>query len=154
MAYGLRSSSRERSWNARLPGNDSDPRTPTGVSAVPVSKGDRLYFRVQSVFDGAFDQVEWAPVIAYTSEAPLSDANRKPEFTYSAGSDFLISAYPGQTVAAPLTGQLAVTGTFSKPVTSDDVTITVLQNQSVVFQQQLPGRQATNVPVNPSLPVN
>ena len=141
-------------WNARIPGNDYNPRTPAGVSAVPVSKGDHLYFRVQSVFDGAFDQVEWAPVIAYTSEAPLSDANRKPEFTYSAGSDFLISAYPGQTVAAPLTGQLAVTGTFSKPVTSDDVTVTVLRNQSVVVQQQLPGGQAANAPVNLSLAVN
>jgi len=140
-------------WSDRITGTDYTLHTPAGVGAVVVNRGDRIYFRVQSVFDGAFDQVEWAPAITYTSESPLSDANGKPEFTYSAGSDFLISAYFGQTVAAPLTGQLAVTGTFSKPVTSDDVTVRVLRNQAVVFQQQLPGGQPANVPVNLSLAV-
>src|SRR5207247_2710704 len=104
--------------------------------------------------NGALDQFQSLPVIAYTSEPALSHANPRPQRTCPPGSDFRTAAYPGQTVATPLTGQLAVTGTFSKPVTSDDVMVKVLQNQSVVFQQQLPGGQAANVPLNLSLAVN
>src|SRR5262249_35440249 len=140
-------------WSDRILGNDYTPHIPTGVSAVPVSKGDHIYFRVQSVFDGAFDQVEWMPVIDYVNVSPLLDANRKQLFSYAAAADFFLSAFPGQTVAVPHPGQLAIQATFSKPVTSDDVTVTIFHNQAILFQQLFPCGQAASVPINRSPPV-
>src|SRR5262245_60033276 len=54
---------------------DYGPKTPSGVGAVPVSAGDRIYFRVGSVFDGKFDRVAWDPVITYQGVTPVSDVN-------------------------------------------------------------------------------
>ncbi len=54
-------------WAATLPTAGSSI-TPS-LGAVTVAKGDRLYFRVQSIDDGVRDQVLWNPTITYSGTA-------------------------------------------------------------------------------------
>ena len=49
------------STSARILADDYATHSPTGVDNVQVRKGDRIYFRVQSVFDGSYDRVAWDP---------------------------------------------------------------------------------------------
>src|SRR5207248_6164580 len=46
-------------WNLSIPAADFIEHAPTGVDGIGVVKGDRIYFRVGSVLDGAYDQVAW-----------------------------------------------------------------------------------------------
>ncbi|HLQ24523.1 MAG TPA: SpvB/TcaC N-terminal domain-containing protein, partial [Acidiferrobacterales bacterium] len=118
--------------------NYSPPQVPTGVNAVPVHRGDRLYFRVQSVFDGAFDQVAWDPDITYVSvDTTRTDVNGLTEFHYLASGDFTLAGRSG-TVTLPLTGTLHLAGTFEKTgVTTDDVTLVITRNGVEVFRRTL-----------------
>ncbi|PHN08263.1 SpvB/TcaC N-terminal domain-containing protein [Flavilitoribacter nigricans] len=115
-------------WSTTIAGDDFTPKTPTGVGNIPVQKGDRIYFRVQSVFDGAYDEVFWDPVITYLNQDPnKQDPNEKRDFRYRASEDFLLSSC--QTTALPTTGDLRIEGNFQKPVTSDDVVLSILRLQ-------------------------
>ncbi len=125
-------------WSTTIAADDYTPKTPTGVDAITVTKGDRIYFRVQSVFDGAYDQVQWTPTISYTLQTPdLVDANNLPVYEYNSGDDFIISA-PMSTGMA-IDGEVTIEGTFIKPITTDDVTVEIIKEtngtQQVVWQQ-------------------
>lgn len=97
------------------------------VANLTVLKGDRIYFRVQSgrslMSNGSFDQVEWSPTITY-SETPDSLPNGysisvyKPEegAIYSVNTLTSLSGGPS----------FKVKGTFSKPQTTDDVTLLII----------------------------
>lgn len=101
-----------------IPANDYAPRTPTGVDNINVLAGQRIYFRLQSVFDGAFDRVSWDPEITYVGEDPTAtDVNGLPVYRYKASEDFLLASC--QTVVMPLAGRADLRGTFSKPVLTD-----------------------------------
>ncbi|MEM9931076.1 MAG: SpvB/TcaC N-terminal domain-containing protein, partial [Bacteroidota bacterium] len=94
--------------------NDYAARTPTGVNNIPVNAGQRIYFRVQSIFDGAYDRVQWDPIITYVGEdATATDVNGLPIYRFQASEDFLLASC--QTVAMPLDGRVDLTGSFSKP---------------------------------------
>ena len=69
-------------WVREIEWGDFDEITPTGVSSIDVKQGERIYFRVQSVFDGAYDKVIWAPEISYRSE-PLDLVNPKRRVLFS-----------------------------------------------------------------------
>ncbi len=93
---------------------------------ISVEKGDRFYFRVQSIFNGAFDQVIWNPVITYTDvPSGIVDANGKYPAEYHASGDFLLAA--PQVLAMPLAGNVEVEGIFEKSITSDDVRIEIVK---------------------------
>ncbi|MGF2734656.1 SpvB/TcaC N-terminal domain-containing protein [Marinobacter sp. DUT-1] len=124
-------------WSATLAANDYTPRTPEGVSRIPVTRGDLVFFRVQSVFDGLYDQVSWAPEIRYLDVPAVSDANNKPLYTYHGDGDFLAVAYPGQTVNAPIAGTVRVDAPLHKQATSDNVTVTVTLEDEVIWQREL-----------------
>lgn len=101
-----------------IPANDYVPRIPTGVDAIPVRSGQRIYFRVQSVFDGAFDRVNWDPEITYVGEDPAEiDVNGLTVYRYKASEDFLLASC--QTVVMPLAGRVDLRSTFSKPTLTD-----------------------------------
>ena len=99
------------------------------VANLTVLKGDRIYFRVQSgrslMSNGSFDQVEWSPTITY-SETPDSLPNGysisvyKPEegAIYSVNTLTSLSGGPS----------FKVKGTFSKPQTTDDVTLLIIES--------------------------
>ncbi|MBD1556275.1 hypothetical protein HC752_04935 [Vibrio sp. S9_S30] len=111
-------------WATTIDANDYGVKTPIGVNAVNVSKGDRLYFRVQSIFDGNYDEVAWAPVITYTDKAAETDANGLPVYSASASGDYVLS---GGDLGMPIDGTVQISGTLTKPVTSDNVTARVVK---------------------------
>jgi hypothetical protein len=116
-------------WSDVIPPDDHSPHVPTGVDALPVTAGDRIYFRVQSGNDGTGDQVSWDPVISYQGETPATDVNGLPVHTYQASKDFTLAGRPGAVIQAPLDGTVQVSGTFHKAApTTDDVTVEVLKN--------------------------
>jgi RHS repeat-associated protein len=138
-------------WSAVIPRGDSLPKTPTAVGAVPVQKGDRIYFRVQSRFNGAYDQVLWSPEITYSnSTAQLNDANGLPIYQFNAGKDFLLSG-PFST-GMSINGTIHIQGNFVKPLTSDDVTITIQKKSNGVLttlqQQTFLWNQIVNLPIS------
>src|SRR5262249_23746797 len=128
-------------WFSTIGPNDFDVKAPTGVAAVPVLRGQRLYFRVQSVFDGAFDQVAWDPQITYTAigagpaDVARTDVNDLAEFRYQASGDFTLAGRGASTVTLPLTGTLHLAGRFEKGLTTDDVTLAITKNGIDVFRQ-------------------
>jgi hypothetical protein len=123
-------------WATTIDGTNYDTHTPTGIASVPVSRGDRIYFRVQSKFDGAYDQVTWDPEITYTGvDAARTDVNNLAEYRYRASSDFTLAGRRGA-VAAPLTGTLHLAGSFEKTgVTTDDVTLLITHNGVDVYRR-------------------
>ena len=121
-------------WFTTIGPDDYSLKVPTAVNAVPVTRGQRLYFRVQSLFDGAFDQVAWDPQITYSNPA-LTDVNGLAEFQYQASSDFTLAGRGASTVTVPLTGTLHLAGRFEKAPTTDDVTLLITQNGLDVFRR-------------------
>jgi hypothetical protein len=109
-------------WNTIIEADDFTLKMPANVGNISVNRGQRVYFRVQSRFDGAYDQVHWDPVITYLMQ-PIEevDANSKPNHKYTASQDFLLAS--GQIVSMPLDGTIKIEGAFQKPVTSDDVRV-------------------------------
>jgi RHS repeat-associated protein len=149
-------------WFTTIAANDFDPKSPTGVSAVPVTRGQRLYFRVQSVFDGRFDQVAWDPEITYTQfgtppaspDLARTDVNSLTEFRYLASGDFTLAGRGASTVAVPLTGTLHLAGRFEKTaVTTDDVKLVVTQNGNEVFSYAFGFAQTGTVDISKDVPV-
>lgn len=143
-------------WFADIPANDFTSKTPSGVGAIAVQKGDKIYFRVQSKFNGAYDQVSWSPQVTYSIHtASLHDANNLPVYQFKSDNDFLLSG-PLST-GMSIGGTVKITGNFTKPVTSDDLTIQILKKSGITFttvlQQTLTSTQATTVPISIDLAV-
>ena len=143
-------------WSTTIAADDYAPKAPTGVSAVPVLKGQRLYFRVQSIFDGAFDQVAWNPEITYLNvDTTRSDVNDLAEYRYRASEDFTFAGRSGATTVAPLTGTLRLAGTFEKTgVTTDDVRLVITRNGMEVFSRTLGLAEAATVNLAQDLAVS
>ena len=105
------------------------------IAGQTVVKGEKIYFRVQSgstdLANGAFDQVEWNPVITYTDTSrmnlPLNPEGQK-RFSYTATEGFVLDNSNANIVVqkANEAGALQVTGVFTKPVTSDAVKVSLL----------------------------
>lgn len=123
-------------YRAELPAGDFTERQPDNVTNFPVRAGDRIYFRVQSIFDGAFDRVAWDPEIFYTGvDTSQTDVNGQPLFRYRASEDFLLASC--QSVRMPERGNVRITGTFSKPRTTDSIRlemIKVVSNRSEIVR--------------------
>lgn len=111
-------------WSKELTLDDPSA-APSGVSQVEVHKGDRLYFRVGSVFDGECDIVRWDPEITYDG-GEVIDANGLDAHSYRASADFTLAGARGTLLDLPLAGTVALEGTLSKlAATSDDVELTI-----------------------------
>ena len=124
-------------WNARIGADNYDPQTPAGVDTVTVRRGDRLYFRVQSVYDGAYDNVAWAPEVTYLNvDATRTDVNGLPFMSIGRRRT---SRSPGGAArsraahrhAAPRR-HLGKTG-----ATTDDVTLVITRNGAEVYRRTL-----------------
>lgn len=136
-------------WSTRITAEDYATKTPQNISAIPVAKGDRIYFRVQSVFDGMYDTVVWSPKIVYTDKVQSVDANHLPYYNFDITQDFIVSGYD---ITMPISGTVSVTGTFSKPATSDDVTLRLVKtdtsgNKTTVWQENT-GQGAVSKNIN------
>ncbi|HEY1021696.1 MAG TPA: hypothetical protein VGE06_05260, partial [Flavisolibacter sp.] len=138
-------------WSTNINATDFTVKTPAGVNAVSVQKGDRIYFRTQSKFDGAYDQVVWTPQIAYTNQTPgLNDANALPIYQFNADKDFLLSA--ATSTGLNIAGTVHIQGDFKKPVTSDEITVKVVKkaggSSTTLLEETYAGNQAITLPVS------
>ncbi len=95
-----------------------------GLDSITVDKGDRIYFRSQSIFNGEGDVVTWNPIITYAQHVDgLVDANGLPLYQYQASDGFIVSA--AQTTGVPIAGEVIIEGQIVKPLTSDAITVSV-----------------------------
>jgi RHS repeat-associated protein len=143
-------------WATTIGPTDYSVKTPTGVGAVPVHRGDRIYFRVQSIFDGAFDQVAWNPNITYAgADATRTDVNNLPEYVYQASSDFTLGGRGPSTVKVPLTGVLHLAGTFAKTApTTDDVALVVTRNGIEVSRRTIAAADTASLDLSQDVAVS
>jgi RHS repeat-associated protein len=146
-------------WSSVIGATDYTAKTPTGVSSIAVTKDDRLYFRVGSRSDGAYDQVTWDPVIQYVTstgvaQAAARDANKLDGYRYQASQDFTMAGRRATYVQAPLNGTVRLTGALHKlGATSDDITMEVIKNGQVVTSQPMAGAATGDIPVQTDLTV-
>src|SRR6185503_2005591 len=116
-------------WSDTIGATDYAPRDPAGVDAVPVQKGDRLYFRAQSVFDGSYDQLAWNPEITYVGVPATTDVNQLNPYATTAAQDFTFAGRRNIFLKAPINGTLRLQGDLVKSgATTDDVTVIVTRN--------------------------
>lgn len=140
-------------WSQNIGATDYTDHTPTGVDAIAVHKGDRIYFRVGSVFDGAFDQVSWDPKIVYTGVPAVTDVNGLNPYTYQASQDFTLGGRTSQ-IVVPSDGTLHLGGTLTvKAALTDDVNLSITQDGNPVFQQTLPAGQPGQIAVSQDIAV-
>ncbi|MFL6138460.1 MAG: SpvB/TcaC N-terminal domain-containing protein [Frankiaceae bacterium] len=141
-------------WSTAIGADDYAAKTPTGVSSIAVSKGDRLYFRVGSQFDGSYDQVSWDPVVSYLDVDPAPDANGLDGGHYKASQDFTLAGRRGMQVQAPLNGAVHLTGALHKlGATTDDVTVVVTKNGDQIASQRVDAGATGDVPIDMDIDV-
>jgi RHS repeat-associated protein len=124
--------------------NAGDTAFTTPMTEVKVAAGDRVYFRVGSIDNGAGDQVTWNPAITYTaidntdlSTLPL-DENQLDRTSYSSLSDFTTAGRPGAWVNMPNDGTVKFVATvYKSAVTSDDLKLVLKHNDVVVPQSDV-----------------
>jgi RHS repeat-associated protein len=138
-------------WSQTIGPDDYSVHQPTGLTGLSVQKGDRIYFRVGSIENGSYDSVNWAPVIDYVGQdLSTADANGKTLYHFDAAKDFVLSS--AQTLTAPINGTVHIGGAFVKPVTTDDVTLMIVQSgsggTSTVWQQTYAKDQAVNTTIS------
>ncbi|MXO32552.1 toxin TcdB middle/N-terminal domain-containing protein [Apibacter sp. B2912] len=122
-------------WNKSINKGDFTNYPANVKLSETVKKGDKIYFRVQSgnqeMSNGSFDQVQWNPVITYEQttlvEADLNSINPDGQKMYRFPSSE--SHIASQDVATSVGDykKAVIFGTFEKPITSDDVTVKVIQ---------------------------
>ncbi|MDM8564425.1 SpvB/TcaC N-terminal domain-containing protein [Candidatus Halobeggiatoa sp. HSG11] len=141
-------------WATLIDADDYTPKTPANVAALDVKKGDIIYFRVQSLFDGSFDQVSWSPAIKYLDVEPVLDANGLDGYSYDATNDFVVSGYQGTSANMSIDGMLKVTGELQKLAkTTDDVTLLLLQDDEIIYEQTLTHDQIGSITIDKEFPV-
>lgn len=143
-------------WDTTIAPNDFSVKNPTGLNIIPVVKGQNLYFRVQSVYNGEEDLVNWDPKIQYLSVIqPAADANNRSTSFYQASQDFVL--HNAQGVKLNKDGTIKIDGAFSKGITSDTVVLKVIKQtgnfSTTIFQQSFPGAAATQAILLPATPV-
>ncbi|WP_415582022.1 SpvB/TcaC N-terminal domain-containing protein [Flavobacterium longum] len=100
---------------------------------LQVTKGKKIYFRLRAGHErednGAYDEVNWNPIITYTQYDGIADEgftspaiDRK---TFEASKDFLLSNKMAATIPADATN-IRITGSFQKLATMDDIKVQVL----------------------------
>jgi RHS repeat-associated protein len=140
-------------WSATLSDpHDLNDRPITGLTGISVKAGDRLYFRVNSINDGAFDAVRFNSVIEYqNANLAQLDENGMPLLRFQSSTDFSYGSAP-RPWTAPFDGSATVSGLFvKKRPTSDDVRVDVLKNGQVVSSQSIAAEFVGNVPVQLAL---
>ncbi|MBN2754658.1 MAG: hypothetical protein JXR81_07305, partial [Candidatus Goldbacteria bacterium] len=128
-------------WVCRIEeddGNLHDPNvaeveTPKLPDNIHVNAGDRIFFRVQSVYDGKFDRVTWSPVISYTDVdntdmTSWQDSNYMSQTVYNSGSDFTLAGSRMISTFMPYKGTVRLAGSLSKTAaTSDNAELKIIR---------------------------
>lgn len=148
VAISIQKGNNPPDYTLSIPKDDTSVKN-TVLSYNNINKGDKIYFRVSSKYDGRYDQVNWNPVIQYTSNtSPAIDGNNRDLNTYNFSDDFIVSG--SSNFSAPEAGTLNLS--VNKPGTSDYVKISVLKNNTEVWSTTY--APTDNVASNVSVPVS
>ncbi len=141
-------------YAVRIQPTDYAPKTPTGVSSIAVNQGDIVYFRVQSVNDGSYDQVSWPAQIAYQGVTATVDSNNLNPYSYNEGTDFTLHGIRSAQTGVPYNGTVRLTGNLKKlSPTSDDVRLDLYKNGTVIATQTLAAANTGTIALNQSVAV-
>lgn len=111
-------------WRQRIEADDFSTYSPNNVNNINVTKGSRIYFRLQSNFDGSYDQVNWDPIIQYQNEDITAvDVNGIPHNIFQASEDFLVSNRSEITI--PKDGTISIKGNCQKSILSDTIILAI-----------------------------
>ncbi|PQL93520.1 SpvB/TcaC N-terminal domain-containing protein [Apibacter adventoris] len=122
-------------WNKSINKGDFSSY-PTHVTLPEtISQGDKIYFRVQSgnqeMSNGSFDQVNWDPVITYIESENIKTAldieNPDGQKVYIFPSKEANIASQSTVTRVPEFKKVIISGVLEKPITSDNVTVKVIQ---------------------------
>ncbi|MDH3976685.1 MAG: hypothetical protein OEV42_20680, partial [Deltaproteobacteria bacterium] len=141
-------------WTERIEAQDYSPHNPGGAGSITVKKGDRIYFRVQSVFDGAYDRVTWDPVITYADKPQEAlDADNKNIYRFKASEDFLLMGRGGS-IPMPFKGKVLITGDLNKAdITTDDIRVVVYKNDVPLITKSMSWNETGAVVFNDEVPI-
>lgn len=117
--------------------NDYTDHIAFNVSNIAIQRDTKVYFRIKSVFDGAYDEVYWNPTIVYSNIPDEVDANGRNIARFRASEDFLLAS--PQMVTFPYKGQVRIQGQLTKPVTSDSLLLQIIRRRNqtdVVLHEQ------------------
>ena len=149
-------------WNTEIDSGDFSIHVPA-IGLITISRGDRIYFRVQSVFNGSYDKVYWDPEILYGSIngtdtlVSLEDSNMKKIGRFKASEDFILSGQ--QSIGMPKNGAIKIRTAFFKPITSDTLKLEIVRtdtlgNQAnILSSEYLPSQEILNDSINMDLEV-
>ena len=112
-----------------------------------VKVGDRIFFRLQSRYDGEDDRVLWNPIITYISLPVGKDRYLSEDLkTYNSKADYI----EGENNVAIFnrTGKVTLHAPYMKGKTSDDVTLIVTRldqhGETIVKRLKLPADSVVN----------
>jgi RHS repeat-associated protein len=116
-----------------------------------VTKGQNIYFRVQSRYNGHDDLVNWDPVIQYTTPTTQSsDVQHKTSNYYRASEDFILSSKGSAGMGK--NGDIKVLGTFEKQTTSDTVYLRIVRDRdsvlTTIYQRDYAPQELANDSLN------
>ena len=127
-----------QNWGAVL--NTGDSVFSPNIDELRVNRGDRLFFRIESMKHRKYDYVKWSPKIwyegAYQQGADVTlDPNGNNPLVFDAFNDFLIN--PGIKYHMPFQGKARVAGTVSitEPL-NDTVRVKVHHNNVIISSNQ------------------
>ncbi len=130
-----------RLWSHDLRPAEPLPQRP--VVDVDVAAGERILFRVQTLANELDDRVRWSPVIEYLTLTPAQDENLLARHRFDAAADFTLAGRAKAGLYAPFAGTLRLSGRLTKlRQTTDDVSVTVMVDNTPVFSQVLPAAAA------------
>jgi len=111
------------------------------VSTISVQRGDRIYFRMQSLGKRKYDEVIWNPIITYSQasytrgttviNADLSnplDASGLNMYQFNYSEDFLLSGK--QKIQMPFNGKIEITRDIKAPGLKGNVKCYIKKNDS------------------------
>lgn len=131
----------KESWLLKIEANDHTIKIPANVDSIPVKKGQRIYFRVESVYNGEDDLVEWSPIIEYRNPVvPAIDVNKRSNSKYVLTEDYILDSKSATRMGKD--GIIRIDGNFTKGITSDTVILEILRNRgnvdSVIHRDTFP----------------
>ncbi|HAK59696.1 MAG TPA: hypothetical protein DCO77_04845 [Nitrospiraceae bacterium] len=152
LAYIYKNNDATPLWTAELPATELS--SDSHDLAISVSPGDRLYFRVSSVDDTEADDVSWQPVVTYETacvrqedgsepcvditeaQDQLTDTQGHSLFTFDSGTELRLSGYPYNGWRPGAKGRVRITGRAVKRASSDNVTLRIRRNNTVLWSNQ------------------
>ena len=129
---------------------------------IAVTRGDRFYFRVESLDKRNYDKVSWNPTFTYTRisqygdiyQTDLKDADGMPIYRFSPKKDFLINAYRKYYIALDSTSVVNIERSLKiARRLSDTITLRTLRNNlDVAVPVVLPSGTVGNITL-PTIPL-